>query len=305
MKVFITGATGFIGSYVAKALLERGDSLVAYVRNPHKVPSLAAHPRVRIIQGELTDLESLKKGVVGCDACVHIALGWGDTPEEMLRKDTLPSVALLEAASQAGCQQFVYTSSTAAMGEMRRPMQEDLRCIPTDLYGATKSATESFVLGFRNTSMRRNIIRPGYTFGNPAWVDGFSQPDRRFRLMAEKAIRNEPIELIRHDGTQFIHAADLARLYLAVLDGASNQEVFLGLAENWVSWEQVAQKMIETSGSCSKIAFRDLGWGAEPIRFEVQKIYKHFGLQCQAWPALLDHIEWNLQMAKQSAKEIK
>lgn len=304
MKIFLTGATGFIGSYVAKALLDRGDSLVAYARNPDKIPSLAGHPRVQMVCGELTDLDALRSGLEGCEACVHIALGWGQTPEEMLRNDTLPSVALLDAADKAGCQQFLYTSSTAAMGKMRQPMHEDLRCIPVDLYGATKAATESFVLGFQQSSMRRNIIRPGYTFGNPILPDSFAQPDRRFREMAEKALRNEEIECVRHDGTQFIHAADLARLYLAVLDSGYNEEVFLGLAEQWVSWEDIGNRLIQLAGSQSKVKLRDLGWGSEPIRFEVQKI-KQMGLQFHAWPALQDHLEWNLSQASLSQKDSK
>jgi len=294
MKVFITGITGFIGSYVAKALLDRGDSVVAFVRNPNKISSLCNHPNVSVIQGELAELEKLKSGLVGVDACVHIALGWGDTPEAMLRNDTLPTIALLEAASNAGCKQFLYTSSTAAMGEMRRPMHEDLRCIPTDLYGATKSASESFILGFRSTEMRCNIIRPGYTFGNPVVSDGVAQPDARFRNIAACAKQGKDIELINHDGTQFIHAADLAKVYLAVLDSQCNREVFLGLAYEWVSWENVAQQTISLCGSSSKIVLKDLGWGTEPIRFEVEKIWKQFSLRFTAWPALQSHIEWSL-----------
>lgn len=305
MKVFLTGATGFIGSYVAKALLERGDSIVAFVRNPDKVPSLAKNPQVKMVKGELTDIHLFRGALAGCDACVHLALGWGDTPEEMLRKDTLPSVALLEAASDAGCKRFIYTSSTAAMGEMRESMHEELRCIPVDLYGATKSATESYILGFRKTAMRCNVIRPGYTFGNPAFSDSNCQPDGRFRDIATRAICNEPIELIKHDGTQFIFAGDLAKLYLAVLDSDVNREVFLGLAENWVSWEMIAQRTKEGCASSSPVILKDMGWGAEPIKFDVSKIFRQFRFQFQGWPALQEHIDWNLKQAREFIEESK
>lgn len=240
----------------------------------------------------------MRQGLLGCDACIHIALGWGDTPQAMLERDTLPTVALLEAAANAGCKSFVYTSSTAAMGEMRSPMHEALRCIPNDLYGATKSAGESFVLGFRNTPMRRNVIRPGYTFGNPVVSDGVSQPDARFLNMARAILQGQDVSLIQHDGTQFIHAADLAKLYLAVLDGDCQGEVFLGLSSEWVAWKTVAMEMLMHSPSPSKTVLQDLGWGAEPILFLVQKIESTFGLRFTSWPALQDHLEWSLAKAK-------
>jgi len=291
MRIFMTGATGFIGSYVAHALLARGDSLVVLARNPTKMPFLVGHPRVRMVKGELTDIHLFGQAIDGCDACVHIALGWGNTPLEMLDRDTRPTVALLEAADRAGCKQFLYTSSTAAMGEMRSPMHEGLRCLPTDLYGATKASGEAYVLGYRSSHLRRNCIRPGYTFGNPVVPGGVSQPDARFRHMAEACKRGEPIRLIQYDGTQFIAAADLAKLYLAVLDGTCQGEVFLGLAETWVSWEAIAQRMIALSGSKSLIELENRGWGAEPIRFEVEKIRKTFGLVFSSWPALDEHIK--------------
>jgi UDP-glucose 4-epimerase len=302
MKIFVTGTTGFIGSYVTKALLDRGDSVVAFVRNPHKVASFLKHPKYAAIQGELTDLDVLRRGLDGADACIHIALGWGDTPLEMLEKDTLPAVALLEAASKAGCKSFIYTSSTAAMGEMRNPMHEDLRCIPTDLYGATKSAVESFVLGYRASAMRRNIVRPGYTFGNPVVPDAFPQPDTRFRNIARAIQNGSELELIQYDGTQFIHAADLARLYLAILDSEVNGEAFLGLGRTWVSWEEVARKASAIAGRPVLLKMKDLGWGAEPMRFDVQKMKRFFGLSFDAWPALADHIAWNQQSVLREAQ---
>ena len=298
MHVFLTGATGFIGSYVAKALLARGDSLTVFARNPGKVPSLCAHPQVKVIQGELQDLPLLRQGLRGCEACVHVALGWGDTPESMLRNDTLPTVALLEAAADAGCRQFLYTSSTAAMGEMRSPMHEDLRCLPIDLYGATKAASEAFVLGFRKTAMRCNVIRPGYTFGNPAFPDSTSQPDRRFRDIAACAIGQKPIHLTKHDGTQFVHAADLARLYLAVLDSDCVRETFLGLASEWVSWETVALTAIALCASKSVISLEDKGWGADPIVFDVARIRDRFGLDFKPEPCLTDHVRWCIDIEK-------
>lgn len=76
MRVFVTGGTGFIGHYVVKALLERGHEVVVATRHPNKVPSLCVNPHVSFVQASLTDFDKMGEGLKGCDACIHIALGW-------------------------------------------------------------------------------------------------------------------------------------------------------------------------------------------------------------------------------------
>ena len=181
MKIFLTGGSGFIGHWVVKELLAEGHPLRLLVRNLAKIPSLKTMPGVEIVEGTLYDQPVMEKALQGCDACVHIALGWGETPATMLEKDTAVTAFLLEAAEKAGVKQFLYTSSTAAVGEFRPLMNESIDPRPVDLYGATKAASEAYCLGFAaKAKMRCNIIRPGYTFGNPAFPDGVTQPDQRF-----------------------------------------------------------------------------------------------------------------------------
>lgn len=307
MKIFMTGATGFIGSWVARTLLESGHELVLLVRNPGKNPQLQAHPKVQIVRGDLAELSApaspgalapLRAALASCDACVHLALGWGETPVTMLQADTLATVRLLELCDQCGVQQFLYTSSTAAMGRMRNPMREDLACEPLDLYGATKAASEAFVRGFAGkSSMRRNIIRPGYTFGNPAFPQGVTQPDGRFRNIAQAALENRDISLIRHDGTQFASGADLARLYALALESDFTDQVWLGLGTRWVSWAEVAHIAIEICQSKSSLVFEERGWGAEPMVFDVGKARADLGWETEAEPALTAHVRWCVENA--------
>ena len=222
MRVFVTGGTGFIGHYVVKALLEKGHEVVVATRHPNKVPTLRANANVSFVEAALTDFEKMGEGLIGCDACIHVALGWGDTPSAMLMNDTRATVALLEMSARAGCEKFIMTSSTSAMGRVRSEMRETTSNMPIDLYGATKAAGEAYVLGFSHgygsqfpeVKMKRNIIRPGYTFGNPAFPDGCSQPDRRFFDMAYAVKENRDIHIIKNDGTQFIHASQQAQIYM-------------------------------------------------------------------------------------------
>jgi NAD(P)-dependent dehydrogenase (short-subunit alcohol dehydrogenase family) len=130
MKVFITGGTGNIGQYVTLAVTGNGHEAVVLSRNPEKYPSLAQ--KARLVKGTITDYALLTDYVQGCDAVIHIALGWDNEP----------------------------------------------------------------------VSMKRNIIRPDYTYSNPPFPDGSSQADARFRDIADAVVNSKPETLTKHDGTQ-------------------------------------------------------------------------------------------------------
>src|SRR5262245_18515096 len=124
MRIFMTGATGFIGSRVAYRLLQAGHDLVVIARNPDKTPSLPSHPRVRRVAATLYDGAQIAQHLEGCEACVHVALGWGDTPLAMLERHIQATVGLLVASVRAGVKHFIYTSSTAALGGFWSRMSE-------------------------------------------------------------------------------------------------------------------------------------------------------------------------------------
>jgi len=295
MRIFLTGGTGFIGHFVAKELLEEGHSLKILARNPNKIPSLANHKNVEMLNAELLDSDAIKKGLEGCEACVHIALGWGETPLSMLANDTAATIQLLEFAANSGCEKFIYTSSTAAFGKIRHVASESMVCMPQDLYGATKAASEAYVLGFKK--MKRNIIRPGYTFGQLAFPDGICQPDRRFFNIAKAVKENQIIHLTKYDGTQFIHASQLAKLYSAVLESDLSEEVFFGLGVQWISWKNIAERAIAMHPETKAvIEEEDKGWGKEPSLFSVEKIEKFFGFRFNGDDFIDEHVKWNLSV---------
>lgn len=303
MQVFITGGTGFIGHYVARELLESGHRLTILSRHPDKIPTLSRHPNVTILEGTIYDAATITRGLENCEACIHIAFGWGETPLSMLENDTRATVLVLQAAAKAGCRKFIYTSSTAAMGKFRPVMNENVANLPVDLYGATKAAGEAYVLGFRGNAMKRNIVRPGYTFGSPAFgdSDGVSQPDRRFELIARSIVKGSAIHLIKNDGTQFIDAASQAKLFHKLLDSDFDEEIFLGLGTNWISWKSIAERMIAEyenltgKKSAAKIEERDLGWSEKPMLFSVEKIAEAFNLHFDARDAMEKHIRWQIE----------
>lgn len=290
MRIFITGATGFIGSHVAYRLLDAGHELVAIARNAEKTPSLSSHPRVRRVLASLYDLRIIREQLAGCDACVHVALGWGDTPATMLEADTRATVSLLEACVEQRVKHFLYTSSTAALGGFWSRMTEADPVRPSDYYGATKAASEAYVMAVgARSSLRCNVIRPGYTFGNPVAPGAPTQPDKRFASIVKSALAGEDIRLERGDGTQFVWAGDLARLYQSVLDSERSREVYFGLATPFVTWQAVAEEAVRLSGSRSKVVAE--GEPGAACRFDLSKIKEHFGLEFGSAEHITRHLE--------------
>jgi UDP-glucose 4-epimerase len=291
MRIFMTGATGFIGSHVAYRLLQAGHDLVVIARNPDKTPSLSSHPRVRRVTGTLYDTALIGQHLEGCEACVHVALGWGDTPLTMLERDTQATVGLLEASVRSGVKHFIYTSSTAALGGFWSRMSEADPVRPSDYYGATKAASEAYVMAVgAKSSMRCNVIRPGYTFGNPVVEGAPTQPDQRFNQIVKQALAGQEIRLKKGDGTQFVWAGDLARLYQAVLDSTRSREVYFGLATPFVTWQAVAEEALRLTGSRSKVVIE--GEPGSPCLFDLSKIREHFGLEFSSAEQITLHLKY-------------
>lgn len=293
MNIFVTGGTGFIGSYVVQELVNKGHKVAVLARNPQKVSGFIGKDSIELIEGTLYDNDVIEKGLAGKDACIHIALGWGNTAVEMLEKDTKPSLFILETAAKLGVKNLIYTSSTAAIGDLREEMNEKIDTRPIDFYGATKASTESFLLAIAyRYNIRCNVVRPGYTFGNPVVEGGYMQPDKRFRDIVSKAKNNEPIQLVKNDGTQFIWGGDLAKIYSAVMESNLSRRIFLGLGTEFVTWEAIARFAIEYTGSKSEIILEDKGWKEGGYWFDVSEIKREFGLKFAATEKLKEHVAY-------------
>src|SRR5947207_9198656 len=118
MLAFVTGATGFVGSHVARALAEQGAGLRLLVRANSNTKNIA-DLKADLVTGDLRDPASLEKGIAECDVVFHVAADyrlWVRDPEEMYRSNVEGTRAILEAARKNGVRRVVYTSSVATMG---------------------------------------------------------------------------------------------------------------------------------------------------------------------------------------------
>ncbi len=110
----VTGASGFLGWHVATALLARGRSVRALVRQGSKVGGID----VETVTGDLRDSDSLHRAVAGCSVVYHVAADyrlWAKDPTELYRSNVEGTRNLIEAAKKAGVSRFVYTSTVGCI----------------------------------------------------------------------------------------------------------------------------------------------------------------------------------------------
>src|SRR5579883_2012116 len=118
MTTLVTGATGFVGSAVARAFAARGHPLRLLIRATSDRRNLAGLD-AEIVTGDLTDPDSVRRAVSGCRFVVHVAADyriWVPDPQQMMRANVQGTVAVMQAALQAGAERVVYCSSVAALG---------------------------------------------------------------------------------------------------------------------------------------------------------------------------------------------
>jgi dihydroflavonol-4-reductase len=127
MLAFVTGATGFVGSHVARALIEQGANLRVLVRGNSNLKNIQ-DLKADLVIGDLRDPASLEKGIAGCDVVFHVAADyrlWVRDPEEMYRANVEGTRAILEAACKNRVRRVVYTSSVATIGFTRNGQPAD------------------------------------------------------------------------------------------------------------------------------------------------------------------------------------
>src|SRR5579864_8139611 len=118
MLAFVTGATGFLGSHVARVLDEQGAQLRLLVRSSSNLKNLEGLS-ADTVTGDLRDPASLEKAMAGCDAVFHVAADyrlWVTDPVDMYRSNVEGTRAILQAARNSGVRRVVHTSSVATIG---------------------------------------------------------------------------------------------------------------------------------------------------------------------------------------------
>jgi nucleoside-diphosphate-sugar epimerase len=173
VKAFVTGGTGFIGGRLVRKLRERGDDVVALVRSPDKALELE-RLGVELVKGDLTDVDAIRRGTEGADACFHGAAIYKvgipkSQQEEMYETNVRGTERVLDAAIQAGVPKIVYVSTVNVFGNTQgevvdesyeRPKNGFLSYYDQTKYEAHQVAKDRIAKGAPVV-----IVQPGGVYG--------------------------------------------------------------------------------------------------------------------------------------------
>jgi nucleoside-diphosphate-sugar epimerase len=164
----ITGPTGFIGTHLVKALIDKDSEIAILIRNKSSLDPSFKNAGIKIIEGDLTNIESLKKATENIDTIYHLAgyIGGAQPKDELFDQVNVKGTEnLLKAAKINNVDKIVVVSSVAALGDVKEG-QESTKCFPINQYGKSKLKMENICQKYAQSSKLKIIIlRPSSIYG--------------------------------------------------------------------------------------------------------------------------------------------
>lgn len=216
MRVFVTGATGYIGSVVVDALQRASHEVVALVRHQEKARRLADRGIATAV-GTLGNPNTWRQQASSCDAFVHAAFEFSPKGVEIerLALDTLIDIAT--HAAERGPASLVYTSGIWVLGPAPEPIDETAPVAPVE-FSAWRPAHERLVLDAGTERLRTAVIRPGIVYGGSRGIvsDLLSSAENGLMRIVGTGDNHWPL----------VYDRDLADLYVRVLSSEEGRGVF-------------------------------------------------------------------------------
>ena len=247
MKVFLTGATGFVGHHVAQELASQGSQLRLLVRKTSNLANLEGIAGETHV-GDLSDPESLRPALAGCDAVMHVAADyrlWIPDPKAMYRANVDGTRELLRMAREAKVKRVVYTSSVATMGFRSDGIivNEDTPVTLAAMVGhykRSKFLAELEAIAAAKAGQRVMILNPTTPIGS-----NDARPTPTGRIFVDFLNRKFPAYV--DTGLNLVDVSEVAKAHVTALTkGRPGQRYILG-GEN-LSLKQILDKMSAITG---------------------------------------------------------
>jgi dihydroflavonol-4-reductase len=247
MKCFVTGATGFLGSHVARQLLAKGADLRLLVRSTSRVDNIADIPAERVV-GDLRDLDSLKKGIAGCEFVFHVAADyrlWSHNGQELYDSNVAGTQNILQAARDSGVRRVIYTSSVGTMGFGNNGRLTDEKS-PVTLsnmigdYKRSKFLAEQLVIEAGRTGQNVVMVNPTTPVG-----ERDIKPTPSGQIVVDFLRRKFPAYV--DTGLNLVDIVDCAEGHLMAMEKAQPGERYILGGEN-LSLKQILDKLGAITG---------------------------------------------------------
>jgi len=253
MKAFVTGATGFVGSHVARALAEQGADLRLLVRTSSRTENIA-ELRAEIVRGDLRDPASLKNVMTGCQFVFHVAADyrlWVRDPQEMYQANVEGTRAIIESARLSGVRRVVYCSSVATMGFTAdgRIADETSPVSVADMVGhykRSKFMAEQVALEAGRSRGDVVVVNPTTPIG-----EGDIKPTPTGRIIVDFLRRKFPAYV--DTGLNLADVKEVARGHVLAMEKAVPGERYILGGEN-LTLKQILDKLAELTGLPSPTA---------------------------------------------------
>lgn len=233
MRIFVTGATGFIGTAIVRELLAAGHEVLGLARNDAATDTLA-RAGVAAHRGDLADTDSLAAGARACEGVIHTAFIHDFSAYAAAAETDRRAIEALCAALEGSGKPFVSTSGTAMLAPGRTGTEADGPA-PGSAAGP-RAAAEAIVLGSADRGVRASVVRlpPSvHGAGDHAFVPALIDIARRTRVSA-----------FIDDGANrwpAVHRLDAARLFRRALEQAASGSRLHGVAEEGVTLRAIAE----------------------------------------------------------------
>jgi dihydroflavonol-4-reductase len=245
MRLFITGATGFVGAHVTQMAAQQGAELRVLARPTSKLTHLPRHAEV--VTGDLREPAAFASALGGCNALIHIAADyrlWVPKPDEMYKANIDGTRELLRLAREAGVPRVVYTSSVATMGfhgdlvvDEETPVSE---ASMIGHYKQSKWLAEQAAIEAVRKGQQIIILNPTTPIGS---LD--TKPTPTGRIVVDFLNRNFPAYV--DTGLNLVDVEEIARMHLVALERGTPGERYILGGEN-LTLKQILDRLAAITG---------------------------------------------------------
>ncbi len=241
MRIFLTGATGYIGSAISWALLQRGHSVLGLTHSPEKT-KLLADRGIQPVLGDLSKPSAYREAAESCEVLIHAAYEFG---EHARAADRTALETLRDAARAARLPRLlVYTSGVWVLGrQSHAPADEDTKASPLKLV-AWRPAHEQLALDASEGPVSAAVVRPGCVYGSRAGLYG---------KMIQGIFDDREIPLIGRGSNRWatVYLDDLADLYSLLVDAWPRRALYHATDGSSEALRTSAEALLDAAGGGS------------------------------------------------------